>query len=97
MKRIHEEASTALHQANNRMKEQFDSHSRPTREYSPRDRVYLEATNIRTNQPSRKLDDRCFRPFEVIERIGQSAYKLKLLESWKGLHPVFNESYLTPY
>ena len=25
------------------------------------------------------------------------AYKLKLPESWKSLHPVFNESYLSPY
>jgi len=52
MKKIREEASTALRQANDRTKERFDSHSRPTKEYSPGDRVYLEATNIRTNQPS---------------------------------------------
>jgi len=49
MKKIREEASTALHQANDRTKERFDSRSRPTREYSPGDRVYLEVTNIKTN------------------------------------------------
>ena len=78
------------------MKEQFNSHAWPTQEYSPGDRVYLESTNIKTNCPSKKLDKH-FGPFEIIKKIGQSAYKLKLPTSWQGLHPIFNESYLSPY
>jgi len=97
MKKICEEVSIALRQANDRTKEQFDAHAQPAQEYSPGDKVYLEATNLKTNRPSRKLDDKRFGPFEVLEKIGRSAYKLKLPESWKGLHPVFNESYLSPY
>ena len=97
MKEIHEEAAIALRQAADRMKEKFDAHTRPAKEYSPGDKVYLESTNLKTHRPSRKLDDKRFGPFDVIEKIGRSAYKLKLPNSWQALHPVFNESYLTPY
>jgi hypothetical protein len=36
-------------------------------------------------------------PFIIQEKIGRSAYKLKLPTSWKGIHPVFNEVLLQPY
>jgi len=49
---------------------QFDSCTQPTQEYSPGDKVYLEPTNIKTNCPSKKLDDKNFRPFKIIKKIG---------------------------
>ena len=79
------------------MKEQYDRHARPAIEYQPGQKVYLESTNIRTPRPSKKLDDKRYGPFEVIEKIGQAAYKLKLPDSWRAIRPVFNESYLSPY
>jgi len=32
-----------------------------------------------------------------LEKIGKSAYRLKLLKSWNRVHPVFNEVLLTKY
>ncbi len=59
------------------------------RSIEPGDMVLLDASDIRTNRVSKKLD--CIRlgPFEVEAAIGNSAYRLKLLESMRRLHPVF--------
>ena len=35
-------------------------------------------------------------PFPIIKKVGKSAYHLQLPPTWK-IHPIFNESYLTPY
>jgi hypothetical protein len=59
--------------------------------------VYLESTNISTEQPSRKLEDRRYGPFPIKRKIGESAYELALPITWRGVHPVFNESLLTPF
>ena len=36
-------------------------------------------------------------PFEVLEKVGRSAYNLKLPPTWRRLYPTVNEIYLTPY
>ena len=56
----------------------------------------LDISNLRTNRPSKKLDMRRQGPFEILEVISRSAYKLKLPASWK-VHPVFHVSLLRPY
>ena len=58
MKKIHEDAASALRMANEQAKRQYDKHTRPSIEYKPGDQVYIEATNIKTNRPSKKLDDK---------------------------------------
>ncbi|OCB88297.1 hypothetical protein A7U60_g4499 [Sanghuangporus baumii] len=44
----------------------------------------------------KKMDDKWFGSFEVVEKIGVSAYRLKLLKTWKKVYPVFNEILLKP-
>ena len=78
MKDAREEARAALRQASERSKTNYDRHARPSIEYSPGDKVYLEATNLRTGRPSKKLDDKRFGPFEIIKKVGPASYKLKL-------------------
>ena len=43
-----------------------------------------------------KFENKWFGPYEVLEKVGLSAYKLKLPCSWKKVHPVFNEVLLKP-
>ena len=57
------------------------------------DRVWLDARNITTRQPSRKLDHRRLGPYEVVESLGPSAVCLHLPDTVK-LHPVFHVSLL---
>ena len=55
------------------------------------DKVWLEATNILTDQPTKKLNDKQFDPFRILKKIGAALYKLDIPKTWKRVHPVFNE------
>ena len=97
MKTALDEAHATLNSSSTDMKEKVDAHRRDARPYSPGDLVWLDATNIRTRRPSKSLDNKRLGPFKVLERIGTSAYRLKLPRTWSQTHPVYNESLLTPY
>lgn len=56
----------------------------------------VEILNIKTNRPMKKLGDKHFGPVEVLKKVGESAYKVKLPPSW-NIHDVFNEVLLTKY
>jgi hypothetical protein len=83
--------------ANEQAKRQYDKHTRPSIEYRPGDQVYIEATNIKMNHPSKKLDNKRLGPFKVLEKTKESSYRIDLPASWKGKRPIFNEAYLMPY
>src|ERR1700720_2247596 len=76
------------------MKKFYDRKRSNARVYKPGDKVWLEGQNIATDCPSRKLDDRCYGPFEILKQIGD---KLKLPHTWKSIWPIFNEVFSTPY
>ena len=97
MKKVREDAQAALRQSAERMKTAYDKHARPSIAYSKGEKVYLESTNLKTDRPSKKLDDKRFGPFEIIQKKGESSYELKLPEHWPAIHPIFNESYLSPF
>jgi len=56
--------------------------------------VWLEARNIQTNQPLKKLDQKRYGPFTIKEEIRQGAYRLELPEGW-AIYNVFNKDLLT--
>ena len=60
-------------------------------------RVWLNGKNITPFRPMKKLAEKRYGPFEILEWIGPSSYKLKLPTTWKGVHPVFNEVLLIPF
>ena len=59
--------------------------------------MWLNAKNLKTLRPSKKLDQKKLGPFVILEKIGQSSYYLQLPKSWNRIHPVFNEILLSPY
>ena len=63
--------------------------------FNPGDKVFLDASDIRTMCPSQKLSHRRLSPFVVERRIGPIAYRLKLPYWMKQLYPVFNVVKLT--
>lgn len=79
------------------MKRYYDRKRGPSVEYKKGDKVWLEGTNLSTDQPAAKLGDKRFGPFTVIEKVGQSLYKLGIPRTWKHIHNVFNEVLLSPY
>ena len=84
-----------LEDAAEKMKRQHDKHVKPSRQYKPRDRVYLDVANVRTTRASKKLDAKFHSPFKIISAVGKSAYKLELPTGWT-IHDVFHESKLKP-
>jgi ribosomal protein L21E len=77
------------------MKRQHDKHVKPSRQYQPGDRVYLDASKIKTTRASKKLNAKFHGPFKIIYAVRKSAYKLELPTGW-GIHDVFHESKLKP-
>lgn len=96
MKLIQEEASATLARAQEIMKERYDLHKRPSRTYQIGDWVYVSSKDIDSIRPQKKLDDKRYGPFRILDKIGVSAYKLKLPPSMSRIHPVFNEVLLIP-
>ena len=97
MQGAREEAQSALKKAAADMKKFYDRTRGEAIDYKPGDLVLLEATNLNTDRPMKKLDDKRYGPFEILEKVGNSAYKLKLPPSMSRIHPVFNEVLLSPY
>jgi len=78
------------------MKRYYDRRRTPAPVFNPGDKVFLDASDIRTTRPSQKLSHRRLGPFVVECRIGPMAYCLKLPHKMKQLHLVFNVVKLTP-
>ena len=85
MKKVREEAESALKQAAERMKRSYDRHARPTPDFVDGSKVYLEATNLKTDRPMKKLDDKHFGPFKIKQKVGPAAYELQLPSTVTGL------------
>jgi len=79
------------------MKRKWDLKRKPEVERSSRDLVWVDATHYNSDQPLKKLSAKRLGPFPIIWKVGKSAYELKIPPTWKSIHPVVNESYLTSY
>jgi hypothetical protein len=95
MKDTLEEAKAALVKSKDDMAKYYDRNRTPAPDYKPGDKVYLDASDIRTTRPSKKLSHRRLGPFPVVKKVGNSAYRLRLPPSMSRLHPVFNVVKLT--
>ena len=97
MDRIQTDAGAALKRAQEDMKRAYDRHRKDSVAYKSGDKVWLEGTNITTQRPAKRLDDKRHGPFAVQKKVGESSYNLKLPKTWNPIHPTFNETLLTPY
>lgn len=97
MKRLREDAISALLKAASTMKRFYDRHHSSAPDYKTGDLVYLDATYLHSDRPCKKLDDRRFGPFSIVEKVGSRAFRLALPTSWSRVHPVFHTALLHPY
>jgi len=58
--------------------------------------VMLDARNIKTKRPSRKLDRKLLGPFKVSKVVSPTAVKLALPSRWR-IHDTFHVSLIEPY
>lgn len=96
MTQVMEETQAALKKAAEDMKRFHDVHKGKSLVLKPGDKVLVENLNLKTNRPMKKLADKHFGPVEVLKKVGESTYKVKLPKSW-NIHDVFNEVLLTKY
>ena len=61
------------------------------------EKVLLSGKHIASRRPFKKLENKFLGPFDVVERIGKQAYRLKLPDRLKQLHDVFHVVLLEPY
>ena len=72
------EARAALAKSKDEMARYYNRRRTPAPKFNIGDKVFLDASDIRTTRPSKKLSHRYLGPFEVICPIGSHAYRLRL-------------------
>jgi len=78
------------------MKKYYDRQAKEQPNIEVGDLLMLNAKNIRTKRPLKKLSPKLYGPFKVLEKKGSRAYKLDISARWK-IHPEFHVSRLEPY
>lgn len=91
-----ENIKSSLQITANLMKYSHDQGKETQRTPNIGDKVWLEGKNLPTSYPKTKLAPKRYGPFEILEKIGTTAYKLKIPDQWR-IHLVFHVSLLTPF
>jgi len=94
IQKLHQEIQSALRLSQQNTKRYYDNRHGPDPAIPIGTRVWLDATNIQTTAPSKKLADKRLGPFRVIQQISPLNYKLELPQTMK-VHPVFHTNLLT--
>jgi len=85
-----EEAKAALAKSKDDMALYYNRKRTPAQEFKAGDMVFLDASDIQTTRPSRKLSHHRLGPFPIDSQVGNGTYWLCLPPSMSRLHPVFN-------
>jgi len=97
MQVTHQQARKAFEQTPEEMSKYYDRKARQQPDIRVGDLVMLNAKNICTKRPTKKLSPKMHRPFKVLEvKKGERAFKLEISPRWK-IHPIFHVSLLEPY
>ena len=92
-------AKQKMKEAQSRQKSYADKHRRPL-EFHPGDRVFVKVSPTRGTRRfgiKGKLSPRYVGPFEILERVGELAYRLALPPQMSHVHNVFHVSLLRGY
>jgi len=96
MQDIHQQAKQTLENTGESMKKYCDRKAKEQPRIEIGDLVMLNAKNMPTKRPSKKLSPKLYGPFKVLEKQGSREYKLEISPRWK-IHPVFHVSLWEPY
>ena len=78
-----------IQSANERHARHFDTKTIAQPDFSVGDKVWLDARNLRTERPAKKLDYKRVGPFQILEKVGTRSYRLDLPSTMK-IHPIFH-------
>jgi len=74
----------------------YDRKAKQQPDFKIGDMVMVNAKNIRTKHPSKKLAPKLYGPFKMLEQQRDLAYKLELSKGW-NIRAVFHVSLLEAY
>jgi hypothetical protein len=87
--------SRAIRDTQSRHEEYANRSRQPARRFQVGQYVWLDARNIKTLRPQKKLDWKNLGPYRISKVISPHAHELELPRSMR-IHPVFNVSLLRP-
>ena len=93
MERTVQEAQSAMTLAAEDMARFYNAHRDQAEEFAVGDKVWLDARNISTTRPAKKLDDKWLGPYKITHKYSRNAYRLALPSTLK-IHPTFHISLL---
>ena len=93
LRKLHTFLQTEILHAQQAQQRNYNTKHIPSPNYQSGDKVWLLRKYIRTERPSSKLDSNLLGPFEVLENIRNTSFRLRLPSSMK-IHPVFHISLL---
>jgi hypothetical protein len=97
MTSAHSKLSYQLKVSIEAMRKYYDKKRKSIEPFAKGDLVMLNGKNIRAKHRCKKLEDKMYGPFEVVNTGSNGRYcKLKLPSTWK-IHPTFNISLLERY
>lgn len=70
-----------------------NANRKPSPAYRVGDHVWLDARNIKTERPAKKLDAKNLGPYEIVQVVNPRAYRLRLPDTMR-IHNVFHTSLL---
>jgi len=92
---IHRQAKETLENTRELMKKYYDSKATEQPSIEVGYLVMLNAKNIHTKRPLKKLSPKLYGLFKVLEKKGSWAYRWEILPRWK-IHHIFHVSLLEP-
>ena len=78
MNKVQEKVKASLKMAMETMKQFYNQTKGESIQYKKGDKVWFEVTNVTIKYPMKKLNNKYLGPFEILEKVGKSAYCLKL-------------------
>ena len=95
MEEIQEILKEELLRAQTLQERKANMHRTPAPDYKIGDLVYVNAKDIKTIRPSKKLDYKNFGPYPIKRKVSPNSYEVQLPEGSR-IHPVFSTSRLHP-
>ena len=89
---VHAHCQLAIEKAQQVYKQYADRH-RQDLEFAIGDQVWLEAYNLSTDAPSKKLAAKRLGPYSILEKVGNTSYRIDIPITWR-VHNVFHASLL---
>ena len=96
LSKLHEELQKAILLSQEWYQISADKNQIPPPEFKVGDQAYVKAQFFWTTQPAKKLSEKYFSPYEIINQAGPLPWTLCLPEGMQAVHPVFHVCILEP-